>query len=209
MDVQIVLFVSIILIIILYFILFKYFSHIGGIRATTKPYLLTFNGSPNQHTPKILDILKNHNIVAIFFITAEECKNNLDLIRDIIKLGHHIGILGNDETSVMLKGRNYVRDNYKKAIDTISKIVKDPIRYYRPVNGYQNIWGQLGAQDLGLYHLGWSLNTYNEHIDYIKKYYIKGSIILFHHNLQTVQVLNGVINFLNNKNHLSKIGSNI
>jgi cellulose synthase/poly-beta-1,6-N-acetylglucosamine synthase-like glycosyltransferase/peptidoglycan/xylan/chitin deacetylase (PgdA/CDA1 family)/spore germination protein YaaH len=53
---------------------------------------LTFDDGPDpKWTPKILDILKAHNLKAAFFILGIQAENNPDLVRRIINEGHEIG----------------------------------------------------------------------------------------------------------------------
>ncbi|MBR5310612.1 MAG: polysaccharide deacetylase family protein, partial [Oscillospiraceae bacterium] len=56
-----------------------------------KVYLTFDEGYENGYTPKILDVLKEKNVSAVFFVTLSYAKNNPDLIRRMINEGHVIG----------------------------------------------------------------------------------------------------------------------
>ena len=57
-----------------------------------KTLYLTFDeGYENGYTPKILDVLKEKNVSAVFFVTLSYAKNNPDLIRRMINEGHVVG----------------------------------------------------------------------------------------------------------------------
>lgn len=57
-----------------------------------KEILLTFdNGYENGNTSSILDILKKHDVHAIFFITSQYARENADLVQRMIDEGHTIG----------------------------------------------------------------------------------------------------------------------
>lgn len=57
-----------------------------------KSICLTFDeGYENGYTPAILDVLKEKNVKAIFFVTYDFAKDNPDLIRRMIKEGHVVG----------------------------------------------------------------------------------------------------------------------
>ena len=63
-------------------------------RAGDRPGMiaLTFDDGPDSvWTPKILDILKQENIKAAFFIVGQNGQENPDLIRRIVDEGHEIG----------------------------------------------------------------------------------------------------------------------
>lgn len=52
---------------------------------------LTFNNGPSKLTTEILDILDNNDIKATFFVIINE-NTDYDIVNDIIKRGHSIGI---------------------------------------------------------------------------------------------------------------------
>lgn len=61
---------------------------IGG----EKTVCLTFDeGYENGYTPKILDVLKEKNVKAVFFVTYDFAKDNNDLIKRMIDEGHTVG----------------------------------------------------------------------------------------------------------------------
>lgn len=57
-----------------------------------KVIYLTFDeGYENGYTPKILDVLRDNGIKAVFFITGPYLKNHQDLVRRMIEEGHEVG----------------------------------------------------------------------------------------------------------------------
>ena len=57
-----------------------------------KTVCLTFDeGYENGYTPKILDVLKEKNVSAIFFVTYDFAKDNPELIKRMIDEGHIVG----------------------------------------------------------------------------------------------------------------------
>ncbi len=94
------------------------------IMPNTNAIYLTFDeGYENGYTSKILDILKEKNCPAVFFVTMDYVKKNPDLVKRMINEGH---IVGNHSTthpsmpSVSISGatneimelHNYVKDNF-------------------------------------------------------------------------------------------------
>ena len=53
---------------------------------------LTFDDGPSDRTSEILDILRDENIKATFFIIGKEGEKEKDIMRRIVKDGHTIGI---------------------------------------------------------------------------------------------------------------------
>ena len=63
-----------------------------GFLPDEKSICLTFDeGYENGYTPQILDVLKEKNVQAIFFVTYDFAKDNPDLIRRMIDEGHIVG----------------------------------------------------------------------------------------------------------------------
>ncbi len=56
-----------------------------------KIYLTFDNGYENGNTPAILDILKEKNVHAVFFLTGQYIEENPDLVKRMIDEGHIIG----------------------------------------------------------------------------------------------------------------------
>lgn len=64
------------------------YSHDGK-----KLAFLTFDDGPSKNvTPKVLDILDKYNIKATFFVLGALCDDNSDILKDVEKDGHSIGI---------------------------------------------------------------------------------------------------------------------
>lgn len=57
-----------------------------------KAIYLTFDeGYENGFTPKILDVLRDNGVKAVFFITGPYLKNHQDLVRRMVEEGHEVG----------------------------------------------------------------------------------------------------------------------
>ncbi|NLL18007.1 MAG: polysaccharide deacetylase [Clostridia bacterium] len=59
-------------------------------RSGTKTAYLTFDDGPSARTPEILDILKEHDVKATFFVLTKD--SDPDILRRIVEEGHAIGI---------------------------------------------------------------------------------------------------------------------
>lgn len=65
---------------------------IRNIPSTENVLYLTFDDGPHEHcTPKVLDLLSQHQVPATFFVVAKALQKNLSLGRSIVDHGHHIG----------------------------------------------------------------------------------------------------------------------
>lgn len=61
--------------------------------ATSLPFIaLTFDDGPHpQHTPRLLDILKQRNVKATFYVVATNAKRYPEIMRRMIAEGHEVG----------------------------------------------------------------------------------------------------------------------
>lgn len=62
------------------------------INTQEKKIFLTFDDGPSEKvTPKVLDLLKNKNAKATFFVVTKQANNQPELIKRILSEGHAIG----------------------------------------------------------------------------------------------------------------------
>lgn len=62
-----------------------------GDTSKKKIYLTFDEGYENGYTGKILDVLRNNNVKAVFFITGPYLKDHQDLVRRMVEEGHSVG----------------------------------------------------------------------------------------------------------------------
>lgn len=75
---------------------------------------LTFDDGPSKRTPEILEILKNYNIQATFFIIGKEGKAQPNLLKRMSEDGHSIGIhtYSHAYDKIYSSVENYLHDFY-------------------------------------------------------------------------------------------------
>jgi peptidoglycan/xylan/chitin deacetylase (PgdA/CDA1 family) len=80
-----------------------------------KTVYLTFDDGPSQHTAKVLDILKEENIKATFFVVYKDTEDAKNLFKRIIAEGHQLGIHNTVHDYQMLykSPASYVEDFHK------------------------------------------------------------------------------------------------
>ncbi|WP_409340881.1 polysaccharide deacetylase family protein [Paenibacillus sp. MBLB4367] len=63
-----------------------------GHKKNVKPIALTFDDGPDtKYTPQILDILKEHQVKATFFLVGKQIELHPDIVKRIVNEGHAIG----------------------------------------------------------------------------------------------------------------------
>jgi delta-lactam-biosynthetic de-N-acetylase len=150
---------------------------------------LTFDDGPNsKYTPRVLDILKENNVKATFFVLGKFLEKNKDILKREADEGH---IIGNHTfthangtiTDIAKIDRELVRTE-----DMISKYTDRSANYFRPPFGFEN-WRFLTEAELLDYTIVlWSIdvgdwNNHRTEKDITAKIFkgVKnGSIILLH-----------------------------
>ncbi|HOV25440.1 MAG TPA: delta-lactam-biosynthetic de-N-acetylase [Pseudobacteroides sp.] len=69
----------------------KYGGYYIGDTSKKEIYLTFDEGYENGYTAKILDVLRDNNVKAVFFITGPYLKNHQDLVRRMVEEGHEVG----------------------------------------------------------------------------------------------------------------------
>jgi peptidoglycan/xylan/chitin deacetylase (PgdA/CDA1 family) len=127
------------------------------IKTTEKVLYLTFDDGPDpDSTPQLLDILKTHDIKALFFCTGKLAEKYPDLMNQICAEGHLIGNHGYSHlngwrTNTLI----YVNDVIKASVFTSGKIFRPPygrlsFRQKRLLKSYRLVFWDLMAYDFDI-----------------------------------------------------------
>jgi peptidoglycan/xylan/chitin deacetylase (PgdA/CDA1 family) len=153
----------------------------------------TFDDGPDpKYTPKLLDLLKKHNVKATFFVLGQKAELNPDIILRIHEEGHQIGIHNYIHASNWLMTPWTIKkEHIYRSADIIESITGTRPIYYRPPWGIINVWDFFLKKQY--YIVFWSLMAYDwrSHISK-KKLKIKllrkitdGSVVLLHDSGET------------------------
>jgi peptidoglycan-N-acetylglucosamine deacetylase len=173
-----------------YFIRLNYFTNsLNHGPRTNKEIAITFDDGPiNDFTPRILDILQQHQVSALFFLIGKNIVGNETLLTRLENEGH---IVGNHSYShnywFSLKPKMEMLEDLKKCDAEIEKVLHKRPRLFRPPYGVTNPM-VADAIDKGRYtSIGWSLRTYDTNAKDRNKllaqtlYKLRnGDIVLFH-----------------------------
>ena len=165
--------------------------------------LLTFDDGPNEKlTPKVLAILKEQNIAAVFFVVGEKAMIHPNLIQQIKNEGHLIGNhTQNHHPLFSMQSSTKVEMEIRKCDATIQKIIGEIPNLFRPPVGYTNPRIARILKKLGKKTIGWQVRSYDSVFkdpETLKKRLLRktkaGNIVLLHDNLpQTASMLESFI----------------
>jgi len=150
--------------------------------------LLRFDDGPNpQYTPKILDILKKHQIKSFFAVTGENAKQHPDIIKRIVNESH---LIGNHSYSHSYLISTF---NAKKLFDEImqtNQVIENitqvkPTYFCMPI-GHKSLALRQVLKQTNMKGMSWDIRSHDTHfskekiIEQVKSRLKNKSIILFH-----------------------------
>ena len=127
---------------------------------TQKVLYLTFDaGYENGCTEKILDILKQEQVPAAFFLVGNYLQKNADLVRRMVEEGH---IVGNHTMHHYDMSKLTDKEAFTGELQDLEILFKeitgqDMPRYYRPPQGIYSEENLKMAKELGYRTVFWSL----------------------------------------------------
>lgn len=200
----------------------NYMDNINNIyNKETKIAYLTFDDGPSQAvTPLILDVLKEENIKATFFVLGTNVKQNAELLRREYEEGHYIANHGYTHNySKIYKSADTVLEEYNKTEKAIQEALGNKeytsnlFRFPGGYTGgkYATIKKKAGEilKENNIAYIDWNVltkdaegaNTKEKILSNLKKYSKdKGNIVVLMHDasskILTYETLKDVINYL-------------
>lgn len=179
--------------------IFKHFHW----NTTNDKILLTFDDGPNPGTTeKILILLNQYNIKALFFCVGNNINKNNKLTKVILENGHTIGNhTFNHKVLNKLSYKN-AKEEIEKTNSLLLNKFGDKIRFFRPPHGKFNFRVKKLISDSGLECVMWSLLTYDYQNDFkkvrfaIDNYLMKNSIIVLHDSNKNKNIIIDSINYI-------------
>lgn len=115
-----------------------------------KTMYLTFDDGPSEeNTSAILDILKEHEIRATFFVVGENVRKYPEVARRIVEEGHTIGIhcYRHDYQEIYESTESYLAD-FQEAWDTVYEVTGVEVKLFRFPGGSINSYNKEVYQDI-------------------------------------------------------------
>ena len=125
-----------------------------------KVLYLTFDaGYENGCTAEILDILKEQEVQAAFFLVGNYIKKNADLVRRMVQEGHTVG---NHTMHHYDMSRLSDKAAFQKELTDLEALYRDTVgsqmpKFYRPPQGLYSEENLAMAKELGYQTVFWSL----------------------------------------------------
>lgn len=133
-----------------------------ALTAPTRPgeLALTFDDGPNATwTPRLLEVLAEHEVRATFFLLGGRAQAQAELVRRIAAAGHTIGNHSWSHPKLSRTRASRVREELQRTSEELQQIVGAPVRYFRPPFGARRPAVFRIAHELDLKPVLWNAMT--------------------------------------------------
>lgn len=182
-----------------------------------KVIYLTFDaGYENGYTPKLLDVLKKHEVTATFFLVGHYLKTNPELVKRMVDEGHIVG----NHTCSHPDMTKLSTDEFKEELQKFEVLYKEIagenlVKFYRPPSGKYSETNLKTAQEIGYKTFFWSVAyvdwnndnqpTVEEALSKVLPKIHSGAIVLLHSNSKTnSEILDALISDWKEKGYTFK-----
>ncbi|UOY02630.1 polysaccharide deacetylase family protein [Blastococcus sp. PRF04-17] len=129
---------------------------VTGTKLEGRTAALTFDDGPNPYdTPRLLEVLKENQVKAVFCLWGDFVKQNPELVRQIVAGGHTLCNHTMNHDNLAAWTPEAIREDLEATSALLHEVAPNvPIPYFRAPYG---AWGQSPqvAADLGMQPLGW------------------------------------------------------
>lgn len=161
---------------------------------------ITFDDGPHaEHTPRVLDVLREANVKGTFFCTGENASANPLLLKEMVEAGHVVG--NHTQKHAYVFNKAAARRQLTEGQDSIAEVIGKKPRYFRPPFGVMTPEIASVVKENGSVVVGWDLRsrdgtTHSKEaiVNRVKGRLKSSSILLFHDtNPVTAEALQEVI----------------
>jgi len=153
---------------------------------------LTFDDGPHPiYTPLILDVLKEHQVKAYFFVIGHLAEQHPEIVKRMVDEGHEVGCHSySHQVNFGFSSTNKVLSDIKKGIEAIEQAGGKKVQWFRPPFGVSNPNIGKAVRRLNLKVMAWNVRSFDTHypsdkvLDRVCKRTTAGSIILLHDRLE-------------------------
>jgi peptidoglycan-N-acetylglucosamine deacetylase len=158
---------------------------------------LTFDDGPHPAaTPAVLDILKERNIPATFFLLGQNVEKFPDIARQVVSEGHQIGNHSYSHTNLFFKNKSFVQKQIIQTEEIFELKLGKRTHYFRPPYGYSNLTILNILKEIRSTCVLWNIDSKDYRLEKqsdVERRILNnisiGSILLFHDNKHTAHKL--------------------
>jgi peptidoglycan/xylan/chitin deacetylase (PgdA/CDA1 family) len=132
------------------------------LRTRDRVVALTFDDGPSpETTPLILDILREHGVVATFFVLGAAAERHPDLVRRVLQEGHEVGLHGFRHRALVLASAQALKEEIERTATAVRQACPEwgkEAMLFRPPHGFKTPLMAVRVRRLGYRLVLWSLN---------------------------------------------------
>lgn len=98
-------------------------------------YLTFDDGVHEKYTRELLELLKNYNIKATFFVVAEFAKENAHIIKVMKEDGHTIGLHSLEHKNEIFQSPRGIKGDFSESMGILKELGVNP-KFFRPPWGH-------------------------------------------------------------------------
>ena len=165
-------------------------NSVNSLNTNEKKVLLTFDDGPHANTVKVLEILKKHDVKALFFVIGKNIPGNEVILKQVVADGHQIGNHSfSHHNFIDLWSTKKVTEDFVACQQLIEQYQPNT-KLFRPPYGVTNPNIAKALKQLNLKSIGWDVRSYDTSIKDVEKIKQRvlsqlkpGAIILLHDRL--------------------------
>jgi len=144
----------------------KYNGYYLGDTSKKEIYLTFDNGYENGYTEQVLDVLKEKNVKATFFVTGHYLKDQPELVKRMAKEGHIVGNHSWHHPDLTKVSDERLRKELTSIQDETERLTgQKKVAYLRPPRGIFSERTLALASELGYQNVFWSLAFVDWHVN--------------------------------------------
>jgi len=132
-----------------------------------KEIYLTFDDGPSNNTDKILDILKEYDVKATFFVLGKENEKSLKAYKRIVDEGHTLGMHSySHKYEEIYSSKESFADDIRKEQEFLYQVTGIWPRFYRFPGGSSNMVSSVDMRELigylnenGITYFDWNISS--------------------------------------------------
>ena len=185
-------------------------TYCSNLSIREKKIAVTFDDGPNEMTIAILDVLKKYNAKATFFCIGKNIETHPEILGRTINDGHTIGNHSYSHAPFFdFYNKEKVIAELEKTDDLIASVLGKKTTLFRPPYGVTNPSIRKALSETKHKTIGWNIRSLDGIIKnekFILERIIKrikpGGIVLLHDtSIETVNVLEQLLSFLEKNNY--------
>ena len=123
---------------------------------------ITFDDGPSELTEKVLEVLKQHNVQATFFLIGQRIAERPNIAKLIVDHGHIVGAhTWSHNGRFTICNYKIAKDEIEKGVEQIREVCRKNVKLFRPPFGVTNPNIARALKETGHLVIGWNVRMFD------------------------------------------------